>query len=176
MLTLIWKCDQIPPKNSYFNGEKKPVCTCAHTDIHMNGMRGICPRVWLRLSKPRLSQRPVEAQHCTLSIRIHQWHRIGGTQAFILRKTHLQPLSSPFLLPLWFIPPPLLALSYYLPLLLLPPPPHILPRLKTSLPPPLQKEAFLTVTRTQSCMDRDHIAIQHQIGCVWLCAYVTDIK
>lgn len=164
------------PKNSYFNGEKKPVCTCAHTDIHMNGMRGICPRVWLRLSKPRLSQRPVEAQHCTLSIRIHQWHRIGGTQAFILRKTHLQPLSSPFLLPLWFIPPPLLALSYYLPLLLLPPPLHILPRLKTPLPPPLQKEAFLTVTRTQSCMDRDHIAIQHQIGCVWLCVYVTDIK
>lgn len=125
--------------------KKKIVCTSAHTytererDMHMNGMQGICPRAWLCLSKARLSQRPVEAQYYTLSIRIHQWHRNGGTQAFILRKPTFSlylPLFTPSLVhpsP----PPPLLALFYYLPLLLFPPPPppHLLLRLKTPLPP-----------------------------------------
>lgn len=176
MLTLIWKCDQIPQKNSYFNGEKN-LFVHAHTQIYIwMACEGSVPEfgcAYQSLVSPRDQSGPSIA-HLALEY-------INGTGLEARRLSYSEKpnfsLYLPlFLLPLWFIPPPLLALSYYLPLLLLPPPLHILPRLKTPLPPPLQKEAFLTVTRTQSCMDRDHIAIQHQIGCVWLCVYVTDIK
>lgn len=110
-------------KNSYLNGPKTHTVymhshICTHTDMHMNSMREIRPRAWLCLSKPCLSLRPVEARHYTLSIRIHQWHRNGGTQAFILPRN--PPSASIFLFSLVHPnpPPPLLAFSYYLPLLL----------------------------------------------------------
>lgn len=87
-------------------------------------------------------------------------------------KTHLQSLSSPFhsSFGLHQPPPPLLVLSYYL-LLLFPPHPISFSVLRPRSPPPLplQKEAFLTVTRTRSRMDRDHIVIPDS-SCV--CAHV----
>lgn len=63
---------------------------CAHTNTlkqrYAYECKGICPRARLCLSKACLSRTPVEAQHYTLSMRIHQWHREGDTQAFILRE------------------------------------------------------------------------------------------
>lgn len=120
----------------------------------------------------------VEAQPYTLSIRIHQWHRNGGTQAFILQKPTFSLYLPPFHSVIFFGPyqpstptvhPPLLSPTPLIPPFPLPP----ISFCALRLPPPLKKEAFLTVTRTQSCMDRDHIVIQHQIVCVCVCVRLT---
>ncbi|MEQ2207341.1 hypothetical protein XENOCAPTIV_010793 [Xenoophorus captivus] len=114
--------------------------------------KGICPRARLCLSKACLSRRPVEAQHYTLSMRIHQWQREGSRQAFILREPTFNMylplcilffLVSPILHPHCLIVP-IISCSY---------------TSKDTPLPPLKKEAFLTVTTTQNCIYHEHMAI-----------------
>lgn len=132
-------------------------------------------RAYQRLVSARDQSRPSIAH---LALEYINGAGLEARKAFILRK----PTFSLYLPPLFLTPSLVHPTPTVSPLLLSATPltpssnPTSYPvlRLHSPLPPPLQKEAFLSVTRTQSCMDRDHIATYNTTYAVCVSVCVCD--